>query len=148
MTFEEYNILRHEIIQKLADKYALFCTDVGDNIALIGSDFCILFKFNRGEVNIDYLLAQNGEIYIYPFNNFIVSSFCLEDRMGIKREQGLFNYSIADLKILERGLENNFTNILKGSKKWIESYKKSKYYYEPRIMNHEESIEIKEHMRG
>ena len=147
MKFEEYDILRHEIIQKLANKYALFCTDIGDNIALIGNDFCILFKFNQGEVNIDYLLVQNGEIYIYPFNNFIASSFCADDRIGIKREQGLFNYSITDLKILKRGLENHFTDILKGSKNWIESYKKSKYYYEPRIMNLEESMEIKEHMR-
>lgn len=143
MTFEEYNSLRHEITQKLANKYTLLCVDVGDNIALVGNDFCIAFRFGRGETSIDYFWMQNGELYEYPFNNFVASSFNINDRGDVGRKQGIYEYSIADLKILVKGLENHFKDILEGSKGWIEFYKKSKYYYKPRILHNDESIEIK-----
>jgi len=134
MTLEYFKEKRKEVIEELIDSsIGLEYLDINDRTsAIIGSDFAILFQFGRGVTDITYLTEDKENIIIeYPFNNFIVSSFDSNDREGIIQENGLYENTLTDLKILIRGLNNHWKNILVGSKEWILQYGKSKYYYEP-----------------
>ena len=144
MTAEEFEKVKLGVIQPLAIKYSLKYINLKNNVALVGINYAILFQFGRGETDITYLFLKNKELVEYPFNNFIASSITKEDRIGIQRKEGLFEYAIADLKIIVKGLENHWKEILLGDMCWLEKYKESKYGYEPRISKLPENIFIKE----
>lgn len=146
MTTEEFEKVKIGAIQPLATRYSLKYLNVKNNVALVGNDYAILFQFGRGETNITYLYLKNKELVEYPFNNFIGSSITKEDRIGIERKDGLFEYVIADLKIIVKGLENHWKGILSGDMCWLETYKGSKYGYEPHISKLSESTLINESM--
>lgn len=106
--------------------------------ALTKGDFAIVIFIDRFSAGFDYVLRDNeGRNIEYGCNNFFAEKHDEKDRVGLikGKNRTAKDYIINDLIIIRNGFENKFAYLLEGDKKWIEEYRKSKWFSERILTN-------------
>ncbi len=73
---------------------------------------------------------------MYYCDNFLALAFDDNDRKGLQDGDDVYTRIKNEILITSRGLVSKWENILKGDTKWLEDYKKSRWYSmhpQPRI---------------
>lgn len=135
-----FDKLIREIFSCIIKKYDFYVKSINEQeVALINENknFILSFVFSIDGVDTCYIEQINNEQFkVYNLREYIANHITDEDRHGIHLEFNTFyEKHIVILNILAKALQNHFSSILSGDKKWLEDYKKSPYFEEPRIIN-------------
>ena len=97
--------------------------------ALVSKHFALTIFIDKFYIIIGYITRDDsGELIVYCINNYFSEKFDDEDRKEMIPSKDLKDELINDLIIINRGLINKWSNVLRGEKDWIESFKKSVWY--------------------
>ena len=135
-----FDRLFREVFSCIIKKYNFYVKSINEQeVALINEDKNIIlsFVFSIDGVDTCYVEPINNEQFkVYYLREYIANHITDKDRHGINLEFNTFyEKHIVILNILAKVLQNHSSSILRGDKKWLEDYKNSPYFVEPRIIN-------------
>ena len=97
--------------------------------ALVGKHFALTIFIDRFHVIIGYITRDDsGELIVYCSDNYFSEKFDASDRKEIILSEVLKEKLINQLIVTNRGLINKWSDVLRGEKGWIQSFKKSEWY--------------------
>lgn len=131
MTQNEFESKKEGILKPLAEAYSLRYCPLGDDVALVGKDFAVVFYFGRGETDVCYWFFDGNEMVEYAIHDFFIGTSTDDDRLGVELKEGLYEYNLSELQVLVNILQNHWQEILKGSRAWLELYQRSEDGYPP-----------------
>lgn len=134
---ENYLEIFSEIFKSIIKKYSFKVKKLNSyTISLVRDSFEIDISISRDGTTLDYVtFNENKQKIKYNIDSFITSQFDSSDREGIGNPKTIYEIIIAELKITARGLENHFSDILMGDKKWLSTYEQSEYAREPQLID-------------
>ena len=110
-----------------------------EKIALIGSNYLIIFLFHFDDITLFYINRNEKQVLEkININNFVSASIDSKDREGVFPSSSIEATMENNLKILSRSLKNHWSNLLIGKKEWIEDYQKSKFFSDSQKLSLEE----------
>jgi len=115
-----------DIFKDIIDKYNMQYAVISRNEVVLFTDKYILsFLYHNAELDLLYYeKTEDGEVYEYDIDSFIVNSISEEDRVQIKeRLQGELKLVIS-LELRACTLERKWKDLLLGGKEWIKEYQK------------------------
>lgn len=126
---EDFKEILGDIFGEIIRKYKFnFITVNNYAYFLIGKGFSISITISLEGSRIYYIVpTENGDLIEYWFDNFICSKFDAQDREKFGKPSTNYERIVAELRVTASGLLNHWDNMLKGSKSWIEEYKKYKF---------------------
>ena len=110
-----------------------------EKIALIGSNYLIIFLFHFDDITLFYINRNEKQVLEkMNINNFVSASIDSKDREGVLPSGSIEATMENNLKILSRSLKNHWSNLLIGKKEWLEDYQKSKFFSDSQKLSLEE----------
>ena len=109
--------------------------------ALIGEKFAILISIDRFTADVSYVFRnEKNQLTNLLCDSFFTMKYDDEDRVNLLPENKAGNAVKNDLSILSRGLKSKWSDVLLGSRAWLDDYKASKWYAEGRLRPMEEEL--------
>ena len=135
-----FDRLFREVFSCIIKKYNFYVKSINEQeVALINENKNIILSFVFSIDGVDTYYVEpinNEEFKVYYLREYIANHITDKDRNGINLKFNTFyEKHIVILNILAKALQNHFSSILSGDKKWLEDYKNSPYFVEPRIIN-------------
>lgn len=129
-----------EVFSSIIYKYKFEVKSIDDvTILLSKKDFQLEFVMWRETTDIFYnIIISKTKIEKFSISDFIISNMNEQDRnIGVTTYSNdtPFQRNIRALKYFSNVFSRSFSGMLEGDKKWLEDYKNSPYFEEPRIMN-------------
>ena len=126
----EVNDAIPKYLSELAQMYSLKFVKVSSiETALVSKHFALTIFIDKFHVIINYVTRDDsGELIVYSIHNYFAEKFDASDRKEIIPSEVLKEKLINQLIVIHRGLINKWSDVLRGEKDWIESFKKSVWY--------------------
>lgn len=131
MTQNEFNSKKEGVLKPLAEAYGLRYCPLGDEVALVGKDFAIVFCFGRGETDVFYWIFDGNGMVEYAIHDFLIGTSTDDDRLGVEFKDGWYEQNLSELQVLVNILQNHWQEILRGNRAWLELYQQSEDGYPP-----------------
>ncbi|UTC69725.1 hypothetical protein E4O01_13945 [Treponema sp. OMZ 790] len=116
----------------IIEQFSLVTVKLNDieTILIKRNSYGLKVSIDRFNAYLSYIM-RNDDKKLVQLNcdSFIVEKFDKKDREGIVLGETVRESIINDLLILKKGLLNKFSCLLNGDKQWIDSYKKSEWFY-------------------
>lgn len=126
----------YDIMQSFSLKFEVISKE---KIALIGSNYLIIFLFHFDDITLFYINRNEKQVLEkMNINNFVSASIDSKDREGVLPSSSIEATMENNLKILSRSLKNHWSNLLIGKKEWLEDYQKSKFFSDSQKLSLEE----------
>lgn len=126
----------YDIMQSFSLKFEVISKE---KIALIGSNYLIIFLFHFEDITLFYINRNEKQVLEkMNINNFVSASIDSKDREGVLPRSSIEATMKNNLKILSRSLKNHWSNLLIGKKEWLEDYQKSKFFSDSQKLSLEE----------
>ncbi len=126
----------YDIMQSFSLKFEVISKE---KIALIGSNYLIIFLFHFDDITLFYINRNEKQVLEkMNINNFVSASIDSKDREGVLPSSSIEATMENNLKILLRSLKNHWSNLLIGKKEWLEDYQKSKFFSDSQKLSLEE----------
>ncbi len=137
MNYEQwFNKYFYDIMKSFSLKFEVISKE---KIALIGSNYLIIFLFHFDDITLFYINRNEKQVLEkININNFVSASIDSKDREGVFPSSSIEATMENNLKILSRSLKNHWSNLLIGKKEWIEDYQKSKFFSDSQKLSLEE----------
>lgn len=104
-----------------------------EKIALIGSNYLIIFLFHFDDITLFYINRNERQVLQkLNINNYVSASIDSKDREGVLPGNSIEITIENILKILSKSLRNHWCNLLIGKKEWLEDYQKSEFFNAPK----------------
>lgn len=118
-----------QYMNSICEQYKLSCVKIAPlKTALVGKGYAIIIAINRFDVEVSYFLKNDIEHELFLCDNFLTEKFDSNDRKNLIEGSGADIIVRNNLIIISNGLANKWSDILSGDAKWIENYKKSRWY--------------------
>lgn len=118
-------------MENVCKKYKLVCTKISTlKTALVGEKFALIIAINRFDATVSYLYMNGKDVKIYLCDNYFAERYDANDRVNLLNGEGAEYIVRNNIIIIANGLLNKWPNVLAGEKKWLENYKKSKWFSE------------------
>ncbi len=128
--------LLSENFAEIVKTYNLKEKKIRNNVmAYISSNYVLMVTIEHFGITLSYSTKEDLP-NMYYCNNFLAEAFDDNDRVGIQLGDDANTRIKNDILVTSRGLVSKWENILKGDTKWLEDYKKSRWYSmhpQPRI---------------
>lgn len=126
----------YDIMQSFSLKFEIISKE---KIALIGSNYLIVFLFHFDDITLFYISRNEKQVLEkLNINNFVSASIDSKDRAGVLPGNSIEITMENILKILSKLLKNHWSNLLIGKKEWLEDYQKSKFFNNSQKLSLEE----------
>ena len=128
-------------MKKICEKYEIICVKLSPiKTALIGDGYALIISFDRFEAKVSYLQNNGKENILFLCDNYMAEKYNAEDRNNLLEGNGAEILVRNNLIIIANGLESKWHEVLNGDTKWIDDYKKSKWYAVGRLTVEESEI--------
>lgn len=113
----------------MAHKYGLYFVKISDlKTAIVGNKFAIIISIGRFDVDVIYATKIEGKKEVLRCGNFLAEKYTFADRQNLLEPEGAKNIVLNNLKVIASGLESKWVSLLQGDVKWIDDFRKSKWY--------------------
>lgn len=96
--------------------------------ATVGNKFAIIISIGRFDVDVFYATRIDNKREIFNIGNFLAEKYTFEDRQKLLEGEGAEIIILNNLKVIASGLDSKWGDLLQGDLKWIEDFRKSKWY--------------------
>ena len=141
----EVNDAIPKYLSEVAQMYSLKFVKISSiETALVSKHFALTIFIDKFYIMDAYITRDDsGELIVYCSGNYFAEKFDDADRKEIILSEVLKEKLLNQLIVTNRGLINKWSDVLRGEKGWIQSFKKSEWYstrrpneYELRVLNH------------
>ena len=114
-------------MKRICEKYNLKCVKLFRATALIGDGYGLIISIGMFDVYVSYVQKQGEECLEFSCDNYFAERYDDADRVNLLEGEGDV-YVRNALTIVANGLESKWSDVLAGDTKWLEDYKKSRWY--------------------
>ena len=138
----EINNNIEKYLEDIIHEYRMKVIKIGPlSTALVGRGFALVITIDRFSADVSYLFRdKSNELILLPCGNFFAEKFTKEDRENLIQNNNAVDIIINDLIIINKGLVNKWSNVLKGDTSWINDFVASKWNEKMRLTSEEEQI--------
>ncbi|UDJ80724.1 hypothetical protein [Kosakonia oryzae] len=134
-----YLLSFNEVFKPIIDYYGFEVKSDNETISLLRGGFKIEFIMWREAVEVNFcVIKSDNEMLKYNVRDFIVTYMTNEDRViddsAIPTDETAVHIrNVKSLFYFSNALKNHFPSMLEGKMDWLDAYKKSDWYSQPRI---------------
>ena len=127
--------------EEISQEYKLNTVKISDlKTAFLGNKFAIIISIGRFDVDVFYASVIDDKQQILSCGNFLAEKYTDEDRKYLQQESNAETIITNYLIVIANGMKSKWDNLLRGETKWIEDFKKSKWYSHASLSHDESTV--------
>lgn len=116
-------------MKKICDAYGLRCIKISPlKTAVVGEKYALIIAVDRFDAKVSYLDIDKEKRTLYLCDNYFAEKYDADDRVGLLDGEGADIIVRNNIIVISNGLASKWADVLRGDKRWILNYKKSKWF--------------------
>ncbi len=145
MTREEFRIKSAQLLRPFAHEFGLEYYPVDElTTILIGNGFALWFGASYEYTPLSYWRLYGKKLLDYSIHDYLMGKSSDRDREGIVWKKGCFEYAYNEVQLFVNTLRNQWSDLLKGSTRWMWGYRFSEDWYMPELAHGKQAEAVKE----